>query len=269
MKQKQKLDGMLMSSMKSGSTWLAKMCQKHPDIFVCFGQKLKTTNQGIENIDWSGYAGEKITLGRRNIKIEEVYLQSYFKHNPDMKFVCLLRDPVTRAFSNYCHLIYKRVYQNHQIVPVSQSLFKIVFDFNKSVEEFFQKKDFTPEYLAKSFYFKCLEPYFHKFGKDHFLIMPFEQAVVDPSYLFQRISDFFKISHDSIEFSSKKVNITQNIKPRFSSIRRKVDIIPPTQKTNSLLASLFYSDSCQLFEEIGMSFPKEWEAYSSLKKKSN
>ena len=104
-----KINGLLMSAMKSGSTWFLRLCAEHPELFVLTSGQFPVSPEGaIESIDWSGYSGEKLRLGRRNLKLEKHYVAAYKRHNPEMKFLCLLREPVARCYSHFGHVVRKR-----------------------------------------------------------------------------------------------------------------------------------------------------------------
>ncbi len=250
------LDGILMSAMRSGSTWLAMLCNRHPDIFLCPGQKIKTTKEsGIEQIDWKGYSGEKFRLGRRNLKIKEFYLDAYYKHNRNMKFICLLREPISRTYSHYIFLCQKKRKKREGIKPISSSFTKIEFDFNKAVLEGLKRKQ-KPKFIQKSLYYQCLMPYLRTFGEKNFLIMSFEKATADPNLLFKKISELIDIQNVVPTGAHRCINKSSLNSRRV--IHRKIEVSQPSNETKSILREIFVPDIKKLDNTLGLSLVNEW-----------
>ena len=247
-----------MSGMKCGSTWLANLCDKHPDIFVCPGQKIKTSPEnGIESIDWSAYSGETISLGRRNLKLESHYLDAYYQHNPNMKFVCLFRDPLLRTYSHYSHLVRKMHFIGQPIQPHSTGITRITYDYNIAIKDAL-KEDPLPKFIHKSLYYRSIEPYIKKFGIENFLFSSLEQASASPAYLSERVFEFLGVENKKID-AQNKINERSWNKTGIIP-RKKIEIIPPTEETIESLRVFLLPDVEQLEKAIQMQISKDWKS---------
>lgn len=182
MKQNTRIDVLLMSAMKSGSTYLARQFEKRSDVTFVPGQKIVTTPAAggrIERIiiEAPHLVNEHdLVVGRRNLKLEKFYLHAYYSHNPNMKFVCYLRDPVKRSFSQFRHEIRKR-----QRRPSWRKGRKVVYDFNVEIA------DMAQSIFQKSLYWTCLEPYISLFGARQFFVGAFEELIEDESNMLSLI----------------------------------------------------------------------------------
>ena len=89
--------------------------------------------------------------------------------NPKMKIIAILRNPVSRAFSNY--LMYVRI--GHE----SKSFSKVI------KEELNGKRDYLPQgrhYLQLGFYHDSLRTYINTFGKENVKIYLIEELKEKP-----------------------------------------------------------------------------------------
>ena len=250
-----KIDGVLMCGMKCASTWISKILNTHKDIRVIAGQSVKTTSDGIDLI-CCGHSVKTIQLIRRNLKDERFYVQSYKKHNPNMKFISLLRNPVARCFSHYRHSILKSLFLGlDNFESHGGGLLSVIYDFNKAINKEL-KQNMTPAYIKKSLYYSCLFPYFETFPKPNFLIFPFEIAVNDPSKILIRVSKLFNLP---CEYSGKcNVVVNQDSFKNSGLFRKKAIFVPPTKSTKQILTKLFKPEADSLSSYVGFDFTRFW-----------
>ena len=106
-----KIDFAIIGAQKSGTTALFDMLKQHPDI--CFPLKKEDMffvrddlyNEGGSYLDKVyGEGGDKGVIGYSYVNLMYFYQVSaprLYDNNPGMKLVCVLRDPVKRAYSAY------------------------------------------------------------------------------------------------------------------------------------------------------------------------
>lgn len=95
---------------KSGTSWLHVCLEEHPDI--CIPVRMKETNFFAENYEkgfswyeslFDHYCGET-AVGEvsPNYMARPVAAKRIYLWNPDVRLICLLRNPIERAYSHYC-----------------------------------------------------------------------------------------------------------------------------------------------------------------------
>lgn len=103
----------IIGARKAGTTALCNYVMQHPDI--CFSKPKETdyfNRHYGKGIDWfsshfNHYKGETAVGEGSTGLLSSIEAPSRIaKHIPKAKIICLLRDPVTRAFSHYYYYIY-------------------------------------------------------------------------------------------------------------------------------------------------------------------
>lgn len=257
-KHDRKLDAMLLSVMKSGSTWLAEQCRKHPHIFLIPGQKIETTpEKGVGHIDWTGYNNEPVVVGRRNLKLEPYFREAYYQHNPRMKFIVFLRDPVSRSFSQYSHEVRKNYFKFGKPDPAhKETLFKKTYDFNRAVEEIDENN--LPGFIQFSRYFDRLKPYFDSFGQENFLIYSLEAGTKDAKKLFDEVSDFLGVPRHAPDGHSEVVNAKSFDRLRYKLFKKQIEIIGPTPETKQRIKELVWPNIEELDKRLPRNLTQDW-----------
>lgn len=269
-----KFDGVLMSSMKSGSTWLAALLQDHSKIKIHQGQKFIINESGIfshtNQIDSC-----KVNLLRSNLKTDIAYLKSFQNSNANMKFVTLLRNPIDRAYSHYKHKIRKYQVINRNdlleadfIKPTRSGLFHKTYDFNKDIQTLKQRGTPFPEYIQKSLFYECLFPYFEVFGIEAFFINCIEEVSRNPSKLITEISKHFGVTEKASDagMSGTVINKESFKADSDGLLKRKVTIVPPTPETIGTLTEIMQSDIVRLDSALGTNYASLWFANGGMSK---
>jgi hypothetical protein len=117
-------DFLILGAAKSGTTTLIYELKNHPDVFTPGSELNYFTQQFTKGAEWYNsifkfpekVQGEKST----SYFYEKPCHERIFKHNPEMKLIVLLREPVKRAFSNW------------NMRHVQGRLLKQAYKFNKS-----------------------------------------------------------------------------------------------------------------------------------------
>jgi len=172
----------LIGAMKSGTTYLRKLLNAHPDIFMCEPDEPsyfveprhlrmvwpEMWSRGLwrseeRYLELFQRAGDTPYLGEASTNYTKLPLtpgvpDRIAAFNPEARFIYLMRDPVARAISHYWHMVLHRA--EHR--PIAEAL----------------RRD--PRYIAVSYYAMQLGPYLERFGRDRVLVLVHERLVADP-----------------------------------------------------------------------------------------
>lgn len=112
---------------------------------------------------------------------------------PDVRLIALLREPVSRAYSNY----WDRVATGHEVLP---SFEEAIAAEEERLQSAPAQSLQTPgaysydhdhhSYLARGRYAEHLQPYLDRFASDQLLIMPAESMFRTPQEAFDRVQRF-------------------------------------------------------------------------------
>ena len=136
-----------------------------------------------------------------------------FEYNPNLKFIYVVREPISRIVSHYKHNFLK----GHTRKP-----------FSEAIE--------TPEFLAHSSYETQIRPFLSRFKRENFLFLQFEDLVSKDEEVIDRIFDFLgldpRVAHQDIDMSAqnksdslKKVSpLKKYIAPFFSLFTAQITL---------------------------------------------
>ena len=112
-------------------------------------------------------------------------------HNPNAKIIILLREPISRAFSNYQHLV--RDGREHE-----------TFEAALDAEEDRLAKNWEWFWGLKrnSFYHDAVKTYLDLFGKENVMILLFEDFIRDQQNSLKQVLDFIGLDTDEAIFQS-------------------------------------------------------------------
>ncbi len=141
-------------------------------------------------------AGEASTAYLANPSCAE----KIFRFNPEMKIIAILRNPVSRAFSNY--LMYVRMGHEEK-------------DFKEVVqEELNGQRNYLPQgrhYIKLGFYHDALKTYFDVFGRDKVKVYLMEDLKNRPEWLFQDVFRFLGVDDTFVPNTSEKLNVNEKV----------------------------------------------------------
>lgn len=253
------IDATLISAMKSGSTYLANICSKHPDIFM---GKVKFSDSSI-SLNMEKYRGEKLVIVRRNMKPIEQDAEVYYSHNRNMKFIMFLRNPVHRAFSQFAHHVRKHLKLKKIINVHPRAINKNTFDINKDVE--YRKDEYIKKqigWVKKSEFYACLSPYLKLFPRANFFIIPLELFNESPDHWIRKVFVFLDIPViENIKGLNKIVNpgkYRANFLDKITK-RNEPEFILPSDDTKKFLAGLFIDDVYKMSKLIGKDLLTIWK----------
>ena len=185
---------------RAGTTWLYELLDRHPDVHMAkplkpepkFFLRDDEYAKGLEyystkwfgGVDSSKVAGEKSTDYLESAQAAERIARDL----PHVKLIFLLREPVSRAYSNY-------------LWSKMNGLETEDFATALRLEE--QRERELPErlrfarpfsYFARGLYADLLEPYFNRFMDHQLLVVRFEDVVETPDVVAEAVQQFVGIA---------------------------------------------------------------------------
>lgn len=207
----------LVGAPKAGTTTVYRWLSEHPDVFFPPRKKEPAFFAGFHGQSWSGPGAERFV--DYIVGSQEEYLSLYddaggfrwrgdassdYLWRPsvpaaieascgdsDLRIVVILRNPVTRAFSEHCHLIRDGLER-------------------ASLEESFQLENERFEsgwqplfyHYKRGAYSEGLERYFETFGRDRVKVLLYEDLEQEPRVFMQEVFEFLNLA--PIEFSAEE-----------------------------------------------------------------
>jgi hypothetical protein len=193
----------LIGAMKSGTSFLRKLLNAHPDIFMCEPDEpsyfldpwhLRTVYPEMwERGFWRDEerylelfraGGDTPILGEASTSYTKAPLapgapERIAAFNPEARFIYLIRDPVARAISHYWHMA--RHHAEH-----------------RSIAEAFKH---DPQYVAYSNYAMQLEPFLKQFSGDQIVVVIHERLVSDPVRVLTELYEWLGVDAAAVDLS--------------------------------------------------------------------
>lgn len=251
---------------KAATTWLHHVLSEHPSVRTSETKELNFFNARYDlGFQWYESRFDPAEPGVIRGECSPNYFysrdaaQRAWDYNPDFKLICILRDPVERAFSNHLHEIRK----GH--IPPDTS-FEDALPLN-------------PAYTLQSHYKANLQNWLDYFNKGALLVLLSEDVAKDPQGTYRRICAHLGVApeenpsaiterhHETIVYKNQAV---QNALRKGGSVLRslgladlvkglkkapglkqalamnkqhlKTKVSPPTPETRVMLAEQFRDD---------------------------
>ena len=197
---------------KSGTTWLAKMLQSHPEIGFSRDKEISFFNNVWALVD----KPHKSKLETEGIELYEKYfnkgkivgewsvtyapdpnvakrIKNYF---PNVKILVSLRDPVERTFSFYKYAKYVRLIDN-----------------SKTFEDAIKRHS---DYIEGSMYYPQLKRYFDLFPKENIKVVLLDDIVKDNRSVIRDLYSFLGVNSSFMpEGIDDKTNVAREVKHKF------------------------------------------------------
>jgi hypothetical protein len=220
----------IIGAAQSGTTSLYSVLKNHPSILLQpskdtepqFFYKRKEFLKGLDYYEsqyFSEYSGEKI-IGDASTS----YL--FGKHSPELirnslgknlKFVCILRNPIDRAFSNY-HRSKKYGFEEltfeNALILESERKEKLI---GTKWEE-----TMPYAYVERGFYYQQLNNWFNFFDQDSIKITIFDDFINNPSEFLMDLCEFLDIS--PIHYLNVELQVTNKVTPFEAKIAKDTRI---------------------------------------------
>ena len=168
---------------KAGSTWLFKVFQWHPDIYMAPGKDIYFFDRYFDRgMPWYEKQFSEAEHERVLCEISHDYLYApevalrIYDSLPDVKLMVCLREPVDRAFSAYLYLLKHGYYEG-------------------TFEQALQDKE---RLIDHGRYGTYLEPFLELFGKERIHVGVFDTLKADPNQFALRIFEFLGVDVSDI-----------------------------------------------------------------------
>jgi Sulfotransferase family len=202
----------LIGAMKAGTSYLRKLLNAHPDIYMCEPdepsyfvdpRQLRTLypemwERGLwrseeRYLDLFRPAGDAPILGEASTAYAKLPLvpgvpERIAAFNREARFIYLLRDPVERAISHYWHMA--RHHAEHR--PIAEAA----------------RRD--SQFVAFSHYAMQLRPFLERFGRERVTVVVHEQLVADPTGVMGGVYQWLGVDAAAADLSgfSRPENVT-------------------------------------------------------------
>lgn len=192
---------------RSGSTWLYKLLQQHPQVYMPENRKeIHFFDKNYhKEFQWyeSFFPDEQIAKNYKAIgEFTPAYLnctqcaERISALNSVQKLIVILRNPVNRAYSAYGHFIRMANYQ-------------------KSFEEYINE---FPKSIEQGLYGEQLDDYLKYYDRKDICCLIFENAVNDIDSTKRKLANFLEIELDQFPESSGLEKVNQTYLPRFKKL---------------------------------------------------
>jgi hypothetical protein len=211
-----KPDFIAIGTEKSGTSWLGKCVEEHPEIKFPKNKELyffndvdshflkKTRTKYGRGIGWYFKQFEGIDKQAKKGDWSITYMctketaRRIKKHLPKVKMIACLRNPVERAFSQY--------------------LYEIRLGLINPELKFIDILKARPDFIEKGFYAKQLKNYFQLFDKRQILILIYENLKADPKSEIKRVFEFLNLKDTEFIPPSLNKKVNQAGKAVFPSL---------------------------------------------------
>ncbi len=219
-KQNFRVDFFGIGAARSGTTWLADNLGEHPDVFLPEAKEIGYFNRYMQEDDsiesyyhslplsWYHNFFKPARPGQLTGEVNPAYLpnencaQDIHAYNPNARLIAILREPVTRAFSNYL------LYLQRGVVPY------------RSFEEALEKR---PQFLRESCYGRMLQRYLDVFPREQILVLFHDDLVAEPAATLHGVQSFLGLSRHTPEAVGCRRN--ESLEPRWPGLNRAVNRI--------------------------------------------
>lgn len=182
-------DFLIIGAEKAGTTWLHDVLRAHPGLFlpdvkeVHYFNRFDSNGHEIDNYtrrgpDWYAEHFKSAPAGLPKGEATPMYLcdpdaaQRIRDTLPEARFIVMLREPVSRAWSHY------RMARSKQHIEAD-------------LETLITTED--ARVLGRGLYARQLEHWFSLFDRDRFLILIFEEVTADPAPALTRVADWLGV----------------------------------------------------------------------------
>ena len=191
-----KLDFVGIGAARCGTSWIARCLQEHPGIFVPPKKELHYFNDDAKYDPslsrmkpFFGEAGPDAIRGELTPRyiINDKALGRIRTAFPEVKILVMLRDPVERAFSQWCYFRFNKKKESTS-------------DFRAALDGYFHE-----DYVVKSLYGAQLERVFELFGRDHVWVSLFDRIREEPAGLIGGLYRFLGVDADFLPPTADRI----------------------------------------------------------------
>lgn len=185
-----------LGAQKAGTSWLYACLYEHPELCLPFKEihYFSREHHYAKGIEWYERHFESCSQGLLKGEFSTSYLYSpdtarrIYEYHPTVKMIVCLRDPVSRAFSNYQNDI-----KAGQVSPN--------VSFGESLKS-------HPEYLEQGLYSQQLSRYLEHFDRKQLLIMVYEDSRQNPLEFVRTIFRFLGVAPNFVPVMlTRRINV--------------------------------------------------------------
>jgi Sulfotransferase domain len=256
-------DFLIIGTQRGGTTSLYRHLKSHP----CMGA---ASNKDLHFFDRRFHKGLMWYRGHFPTRLEKAYVRQVYKRPfvtgeaspsylfhpyapkrvaqvlPNVKLIVLLRNPVSRAYSQYHHAVelgFERLSFEEAIQVeeerTAKEREKILQDELYYSEEYKHRS-----YLSKGIYVEQLQAWMDLFPREQFLIIKSEEFYADPAATFKQVLSFLNLPEAEVEMGKKEFK--QYNTNTYSS---KIDPV-----VRARLIEYFEPHNARLYEYLGIDF---------------
>ena len=209
------VEAIIIGAARAGTTTLASYLDTHPNIdfskekevhFFAFDDLYKKGKKYINSF-FKNNGKIKITADTY-LLVDSVAPKRVLEYKPSMKFILILREPVSRAFSGYNYSI-RNAYIKEGVSFINAC---------KQEKEFINSEDIVIKNnkcnLLRSRYFDNLKRWEQFFPKENFLLLKTHDLHKNPTSVIKQVEKFLNIK-------SAEVKLEEKIKNKAFSVRSK------------------------------------------------
>ena len=186
----------VIGAQKSATSWLVRCLMQHPEIFLLRREapffespnycptKVKT----FESLFSEATTHKAIGFKRPDLMFTKETPQNIYRHLPEAKLICVLRDPIDRVVSAY--FWYMRT-GAIPIIPLNDGLLTLI-------KKGFPEYPLSNEIITAGFYYEHLQRYLKFFKRNQLLILLFDEIQHNPQQCFQNIYSFLGVDNQFV-----------------------------------------------------------------------
>lgn len=235
--------------LKCGTTSLSKYIFQHPQVIPPIQKEIHFfSDEYSQGLDWylaqfpSIPEGESFLTGEAS----PTYLtyigaeKRIFEHFPQVKLICLLRNPVDRTISEYYH----RRREGTENRSFEQAILSEIeslkgIEDSPAIDTEIAIRSQGIKYLKHSMYFYFIKKWMERFSSEQFLIVKSEDFYANTALIMQQVFDFLEIPY--YQAAEYKKYMVGSYKPIGDNLRRQLSefFIPHNQKLENYLGRKF------------------------------
>ncbi len=232
-----KTDFFIIGAARSGTTTLWHWLREHPQVFLpstkephffCFkdgtpptcGDELDPHYRKLIVTDYQDYLKLFEHCAQDQLRGEASPGYLYFRtvasqireHNPNAKIICILRDPCSRAFSQFIHHVRSGLEQLREFNSA------LTWEASRIADGWW----WGFHYLAAGKYYEQWRTYCDQFPESQRLLLFYDDLSADPTGTYNRVCEFLEIAQAPDSMPNLRFNETECLTsvPRFSALHR-------------------------------------------------
>lgn len=240
---------LIIGAARSGTTTFAHCLALHPQVYLPetqaepkFFSRRQEYEKGTDYYLQKYFSAveKQLAIGEKSTEYLEtpVVAERVFRFDPDMKLICVLRDPVERVISNYFWSVFNKV----ETRTIDQAL-RTELENDKRAGTI--KTDFDSArphaYIQRSRYYDNLRPFYDRFSPQNIRCVIFEEFVIDRKKIIDDVIAFLGL--DAVGLSLDTIKPQRSVEePQELSKDIYNDLIDYLKEKNKELKSLIGKD---------------------------